>query len=80
MIAHHYARYLGDLSGCQIIVWMVGNHYGVDPDTLSFYRFDELGKLKPYKDNYRAVLDGLVLAGRERNALLDEAHQVFILN
>ena len=80
IIAHHYVRYLRDLSGGQIIARMVGNHYGVGPDALSFYRFEQLGKLKPYKDNYRAALDGLVLTGRERNVLLDEAHQVFILN
>lgn len=80
LVAHHYVRYLGDLSGGQVIARMMVNHYGISQDALAFYRFEDLGKLKPYKDSYRDALDALELTSEERAALLDEAYNVFILN
>ena len=43
-IAHHYTRYLGDLSGGQSIAKRVADHYGATPDQLSFYRFDAIDR------------------------------------
>ncbi|MDO4631804.1 MAG: biliverdin-producing heme oxygenase [Corynebacterium sp.] len=80
LVAHHYVRYLGDLSGGQVIARMVQRHYGVAPEALSFYRFDGIQKLKPYKDNYRASLDALELSDAQRAQLLDEAADAFIFN
>ncbi|BAU96556.1 heme oxygenase [Corynebacterium suranareeae] len=80
LVAHHYVRYLGDLSGGQVIARMVNREYGVEDDALSFYRFEDLGKLKPYKDNYRTALDALELTSVERSALLDEASDAFRFN
>ena len=80
LVAHHYVRYLGDLSGGQVIARMVTREYGVADESLSFYRFEDLGKLKPYKDNYRAELDALALTAEERAALLDEASDAFRFN
>lgn len=80
LLAHHYVRYLGDLSGGQVIARMVGDHYGVPAEALSFYRFADLGKLKPYKDNYRTALDTLDLTEVEREILLQQAHQAFLHN
>lgn len=80
LVAHHYVRYLGDLSGGQVIARLVNREYGVSEEALSFYRFEDLGKLKPYKDNYRAELDALELTAEERAALLDEASDAFRFN
>ena len=80
LIAHHYVRYLGDLSGGQVIARMVQRHYGVDPQALSFYRFAGVEKLKPYKDAYRAKLDSLQLDDAQRSRLLTEAGEAFIFN
>ena len=80
LIAHHYVRYLGDLSGGQVIARMVQRHYGVDPQALSFYRFAGVEKLKPYKDAYRAKLDSLRLDDAQRSRLLTEAGEAFIFN
>ncbi len=76
-VAHHYTRYLGDLSGGQVVAHRMREHYGVDDAALSFYSFDEIDKLKRYKDAYRARLDALPLdaAGIER--LVDEAIAAF---
>lgn len=80
LVAHHYVRYLGDLSGGQVIARLVNREYRVSEEALSFYRFEDLGKLKPYKDNYRAELDALELTAEERAALLDEASDAFRFN
>ncbi|WP_080793974.1 heme oxygenase (biliverdin-producing) [Corynebacterium pacaense] len=80
LLAHHYVRYLGDLSGGQIISRIVAREYGVDETALSFYRFEGIDKLKPYKDGYRNALDSLFLSGPERRTLLNEAAEAFTFN
>ncbi|MFJ4169610.1 heme oxygenase (biliverdin-producing) [Paenarthrobacter sp. NPDC089714] len=80
LLAHHYVRYLGDLSGGQIISTLVQRHYGMSPDGLSFYSFDGLGKLKTYKDAYRLRLDGLQLTPEERSDVLAHAFTAFETN
>lgn len=78
LIGHHYVRYLGDLSGGQVIKTMVRRHYGVE-DGLSFYDFD-IPKPKVYKDDYRAALDALPLTEAERGTALEAATRAFELN
>ncbi|AKK06559.1 heme oxygenase [Corynebacterium mustelae] len=80
LVAHHYVRYLGDLSGGQVIGRMMQRHYDVDADALSFYDFPEIEKLKPYKDEYRAKLDALELTDEEHTRLVNEASDAFIFN
>lgn len=78
LIGHHYVRYLGDLSGGQIIKTMVRRHYGVE-DGLSFYEFD-IDKPKVYKDEYRAALNALPLTDEDRSVALAAATRAFDLN
>ncbi|TYQ02837.1 UNVERIFIED_ORG: heme oxygenase [Gordonia westfalica J30] len=76
-VAHHYTRYLGDLSGGQVVAHRMREHYGVDSSALSFYTFDEIEKLKRYKDSYRARLDALPLDADAVERLVDEAIAAF---
>ncbi|MCK8616475.1 biliverdin-producing heme oxygenase [Gordonia sp. C13] len=76
-VAHHYTRYLGDLSGGQVVAHRMREHYGVDSSALSFYTFDEIEKLKRYKDSYRARLDALPLDAAAVERLVDEAIAAF---
>ncbi|MEU5909301.1 biliverdin-producing heme oxygenase [Micromonospora sp. NPDC047527] len=72
-IAHHYTRYLGDLSGGLHIGRSVARHYGLDDGAgVAFYRFDDIPRPKVYKDAYRARLDALPLDEATANALLEE--------
>lgn len=80
ILANHYVRYLGDLSGGQIIATLAGRHYDIPADGLSFYRFEGIDKLKVYKDGYRAALDGIPLGEAQRQATLDAAVHAFQLN
>lgn len=79
-VAHHYTRYLGDLSGGQVIRSRMKVHYGITDAALSFYVFDGIEKLKRFKDDYRATLDGLALGEADIVRLLDEAVLAFEFN
>ncbi|KHL14566.1 heme oxygenase [Mumia flava] len=79
-LAHHYTRYLGDLSGGQAIGRILQREYGVGADGTSFYAFDAVPKPKPYKDAYRARLDGLGLSDGETARVVDEVRAAFACN
>lgn len=79
--AHAYTRYLGDLSGGQVIKVMMQRHYGFKDAGLSFYTFASIPKVKVFKDDYRATLDSLHFsAAEERERVVDEAKLAFRLN
>ncbi|MCD9198956.1 biliverdin-producing heme oxygenase [Aeromicrobium wangtongii] len=79
-VAHHYTRYLGDLSGGQAIGRIISREFGLDGAGVAFYEFDAITKPKVYKDDYRARLDGLPLDEAERQRVLDEVKVAFALN
>ncbi|WP_238654254.1 biliverdin-producing heme oxygenase [Rothia uropygialis] len=79
-LAHHYLRYLGDLSGGQAVAALMGRHYGVPREGLSMYRFEDLPKPKIFKDQYRTLLDEAPMSEEQRQAFLDEAVLGFDLN
>lgn len=81
VLAHHYVRYLGDVSGGQVIARMLARHYGqVGEEAANFYDFSPLGRVKPFRDRYREGLDGLVLDAVGRDELLAEAVRAFSFN
>ncbi len=80
-VAHHYVRYLGDLSGGQVVGRRMGELFGpAGSSATSFYAFAAIPKIKPFRDDYRARLDALPLEGDERRRMLDEAVLAFELN
>jgi heme oxygenase (biliverdin-producing, ferredoxin) len=79
-VAHHYTRYLGDLSGGQIIRSKLRSIYGLTGDGVRFYVFDGIAKPKVFKDDYRALIDAAPWAAGERTNLLAEANEAFRLN
>jgi heme oxygenase len=80
-LAHHYTRYLGDLSGGQAIARLVARHYGATPEQLSFYRFDiaEDGVVR-YKRGYREAMNDLALAPEQVDLLIAEVRTSFRMN
>lgn len=79
-LGHHYTRYLGDLSGGQIIRTMLCRTLEITPDALTFYDFSHaggLGKLKPYKDTYKKALDALDFDADGDKLLFDAATSAF---
>jgi len=79
-LAHHYTRYLGDLSGGQAIGAMIARHYGATPEQLAFFRFEGIEKPVVYKREYREALDALELTAEEREAVVAEARAAFDFN
>lgn len=80
LIAHHYTRYLGDLSGGQAIAALVARHYGATSDQLGFYDFHHIKNIVRYKEQYRSRLDSLKLSTEQRKALIAEAQLAFDFN
>ena len=80
VVAHHYVRYLGDISGGQVIAARLGAHYGVPPEALNFYDFTSIGKIPPYRAGYRERVDSLELTVEQREVMLSEAERAFNFN
>ena len=80
VIAHHYTRYLGDLSGGQAIGTLMGRHYSLPATSLTMWDFTALGKTKPYKDAYRRLLDQVATTGGDEQIVVDETREAFRLN
>lgn len=81
-VAHHYTRYLGDLSGGQAVARRVSQHYGLverEPGLL-FYAFDGIDKPKLFKDDYRRALDTAPWGPDERAVVVAEAQRAFAMN
>jgi heme oxygenase (biliverdin-producing, ferredoxin) len=79
-VAHHYTRYLGDLSGGQIIRRKLASIYGLTTDGVRFYIFDGIDKPKRFKDGYRRLLDEAPWDAAEQAGLVAEANEAFRLN
>lgn len=80
-VAHHYTRYLGDLSGGQAIGRILARTFDLPEGRgIAFYQFESVPKPKPYKDDYRARLDSLPLSDADQQRVVDEVKVVFGLN
>ena len=80
LVAHHYTRYLGDLSGGQAIGRILDRTFELDGAGIAFYDFPEIAKPKIYKDGYRARLDALDLSSEEKERIVTEVKKAFQLN
>ena len=81
LIAHHYTRYIGDLSGGKILKEIAARV--LKPPVgkgLDFYEFPSIPNAKEFKNNYRACLDNLDCDEQQINALVTEANYAFRLN
>ncbi|SDH63172.1 heme oxygenase [Sinosporangium album] len=79
-VAHHYTRYMGDLSGGQFIRMGLQKIYGYGPGGgVDFYRFD-IGSLPRFKEDYRRRLDAMPVDGSERQRVIRETRLAYQLN
>ena len=81
LIAHHYTRYIGDLSGGKILKGIAQK--ALTPpvgEGLHFYDFPRIDDAKAWKNEYRTVLDGLGFDEHQRINLITEANYAFRLN
>lgn len=80
-IAHNYTRYLGDLSGGQMIARLAWKLYDISPDHgAEFYHFADIESPKAFRDEYRDALDALEFDEEERRAMIAEVAEAYRLN
>lgn len=79
-IAHHYTRYLGDLSGGLYIGRVVARQFGFETNGIGFYLFDQIADPAEFKDSYRAQLDAAPWAPEERDRVIDEVLVAYDFN
>ncbi|WDZ92125.1 heme oxygenase (biliverdin-producing) [Nocardiopsis sp. HUAS JQ3] len=80
-VAHHYTRYMGDVSGGQFIRRTAASTYGLtDAAGVSFYVFDALGSLPRFRTGYRERLDSLDLGEAAAARLVAETRLAYQLN
>lgn len=80
-IAHHYTRYLGDLSGGQVIRKSAEKSYGLKGrDGIGFYVFPLIDDYRTFKFAYRDALNALVLDEVERKRVVGEVRLAYQLN
>ncbi|MEU8520252.1 biliverdin-producing heme oxygenase [Streptomyces sp. NBC_01216] len=81
-VAHHYTRYLGDLSGGQIIRDRAERTWGFARKGagVRFYVFDGIANPAAFKRGYRELLDDVNADDLEKQRIVDECKLAFELN
>lgn len=82
LVAHAYIRYLGDLSGGQMLRRVAQKALQL-PSTgegVAFFTFDRVTSATNFKQLYRSRMNTLEADGETRQRILDEANGAFQLN
>ena len=79
-IAHHYTRYLGDLSGGIFIGRVMQRRFGFETNGVGFYVFDDIADPRAFKDVYREQLDAVPWDDEERERVVDEVLRAYRFN
>ena len=81
LIAHAYTRYMGDLSGGQILKKIAQNAMQLSDDKgTAFYNFNEIADEKKFKEIYRSALNNVPLTEMQIQQIIAEANTSFNLN
>lgn len=79
-VAHHYTRYLGDLSGGQFIGKIMARQFELGSNGIGFYVFDEIADPAAFKDVYREQLDSAPWDAAEAERVIDEVLLAYRFN
>lgn len=81
LVAHSYTRYLGDLSGGQILKGIAQKAMGLsDGVGTSFYEFQDISDEKEFKNTYREAMNNLPIDDATAERIVDEANAAFGMN
>jgi len=81
LISHLYTRYLGDLSGGQILKGIAQRAMNLaDGQGTAFYEFAEIPDEKEFKNTYRQKLDELPIDEATADRIVEEANAAFGMN
>uniref|UniRef100_A0A8B9GT80 heme oxygenase (biliverdin-producing) n=2 Tax=Astyanax mexicanus TaxID=7994 RepID=A0A8B9GT80_ASTMX len=81
LVAHAYTRYLGDLSGGQVLGKITQKTMGLSGNEgVAFFSFPEVSSAHRFKQMYRSRMNSIELSEEERKKVLDEAVKAFEFN
>jgi len=81
LVSHSYTRYLGDLSGGQILKKIAQRGMNLsEGEGTAFYEFENIEDEKAFKTKYRAAMDGLPVDDATAQQIVDEANAAFGMN
>lgn len=75
LAAHHYIRYLGDLSGGQAIKKILERSYGLSESQTNFYNFDI--DPKQYRDSYKEALNMIIVTDEQKMEFANTVSKVY---
>ena len=81
LVAHSYTRYLGDLSGGQILKKIAQRGMNLsDGEGTAFYEFPEISNEKEFKNNFRQAMNDLPIDQPTADRIVEEAKAAFKMN
>ena len=81
LVGHHYTRYIGDLSGGQMLKSIAQKAMNLtDSNGLRFYEFDSIDDQKAFKIKYRYQLDNLPIDQLIADSIIEEANNAYQFN
>ncbi|WP_269621930.1 heme oxygenase (biliverdin-producing) [Prochlorococcus marinus] len=81
LIGHHYTRYIGDLSGGQILRRIAQKAMNITGENgLKFYDFDQINDQKEFKLKYSQTLNLLPIDQETADLIVEEANLAFKYN
>ena len=81
LVAHHYTRYIGDLSGGQILKKIAKKALNLEGENgLNFYEFKMIEDEKKFKETYSNTLNQLPIDQKIADNIVDEANKAFSYN
>jgi heme oxygenase len=80
LAAHSYTRYLGDLSGGQILKKIAQRAMNLDRGGTAFYEFKDIPDEKAFKNEFRQALNNLPVDRETAEQIVEEANAAFGMN
>jgi heme oxygenase len=78
-VAHHYTRYLGDLSGGRLLRTLLQRELGFDTNGVGLYLFAEIAEPRRFCTTYREALDQVPWDDDERARVVAEVERAYRL-
>jgi heme oxygenase len=80
LVGHFYTRYLGDLSGGQILKKIAETAMNLNGNGTAFYEFSDIPDEKAFKDRYRQAMNDLPIDQETAEKIVNEANDAFGMN
>ncbi|XP_062931463.1 heme oxygenase 1 [Cynocephalus volans] len=82
LVAHAYTRYLGDLSGGQVLKKIAQKALDLPSsgEGLAFFTFPNIASAAKFKQLYRSRMNSLEMTPKVRQRVIEEAKTAFLLN